>query len=125
MRGKPAGRLECAVTYHDSCHLAHGMGVREGPRKLLGSIAGVRLVEMAESDLCCGSAGSYNLLEPAMADQLARRKADNIEATGVDYVVLGNPGCEFQIAAELRRRGSSIRVIHLADFLALAASSGT
>jgi glycolate oxidase iron-sulfur subunit len=123
-RGKPAGRLECAVTYHDSCHLVHGMGVRDGPRKLLGSIAGVRLVEMAESDLCCGSAGSYNLLEPTMAHQLARRKADNIEATGADYVVLGNPGCEFQIAAELRRRGSRIRVIHVADFLALAASSG-
>jgi glycolate oxidase iron-sulfur subunit len=122
-RGKPTGRLECAVTYHDSCHLAHGMGVREGPRKLLASIAGVRLVEMAESDLCCGSAGSYNLLEPAMAHQLARRKADNIETTGADYVVLGNPGCEFQIAAELRRRGSRIRAIHLADFLALAASA--
>jgi len=123
-RGKPAGRLECAVTYHDSCHLVHGMGVREGPRTLLGSIPGVRLVEMAESDLCCGSAGSYNLLESAMAHQLARRKADNIETTGADYVVLGNPGCEFQIAAELRRRGSRIRVMHLADFLALVASSG-
>ena len=106
-RGKPAGRLECAVTYHDSCHLVHGMGVREGPRKLLGSIAGLRLIEMAESDLCCGSAGSYNLLEPAMAHQLAQRKADNIEATGADYVVLGNPGCEFQIAAE--RHGPSSR----------------
>jgi glycolate oxidase iron-sulfur subunit len=120
----PAGRLECVVTYHDSCHLVHGMGVREGPRKLLASIPGVRLVEMAESDLCCGSAGSYNLLETAMAHQLARRKADNIEATGADYVVLGNPGCEFQIAEELRRRNSRIRVIHLADFLALVASSG-
>jgi len=123
-RGGAPGRLDCTLTYHDSCHLAHGMGVREGPRKLLASIPGVRLVEMAESDLCCGSAGSYNLLEPAMAHQLARRKADNIEATGADYVVLSNPGCEFQIAAELRRRGSRIRVIHLADFLALAASSG-
>ncbi len=123
-RDKPAGRLECVVTYHDSCHLVHGMGVREGPRKLLASIAGVRLVEMAESDLCCGSAGSYNLLETAMAHRLAQRKADNIEATGADYVVLGNPGCEFQIAEELRRRKSRIRVIHLADFLALVASSG-
>ena len=122
--GKPLGRLDCAVTYHDSCHLAHGMGVRDGPRKLLSSIAGVRLVEMAESDLCCGSAGSYNLLETAMAHQLAQRKADNIEATGADYVVLGNPGCEFQIAAELRRRGSQIRVMHLADFLALVATFG-
>jgi glycolate oxidase iron-sulfur subunit len=123
-RVKPAGRLDCVVTYHDACHLVHGMGVRQSPRQLLASIAGVRLVEMAESDLCCGSAGSYNLLETAMAHQLAQRKADNIEATGADYVVLGNPGCEFQIAEELRRRGSHIRVIHLADFLALVANSG-
>ncbi len=121
-RGGATGRLECVVTYHDSCHLAHGMGVREAPRKLLRSIPGVRLVEMAESDLCCGSAGSYNLLEPAMAHELARRKTDNVEATGADFVVLGNPGCEFQIAAELRRRGSHIQVVHLADFLALAAA---
>ena len=75
---------------------------------------------MSESDLCCGSAGSYNLTEPAMARELARRKADNIVATGADYVVLANPGCEFQIAAELRRRGSKIQVVHLADFLAMA-----
>ena len=101
-----------------------GWACARGRASSSASIAGVRLVEMAESDLCCGSAGSYNLLEPAMAHQLARRKADNIEATGADYVVLGNPGCEFQIAAELRRRGSRIRVIHLADFLALVASSG-
>lgn len=113
--------VRCRVTYHDACHLAHGLGVGEAPRKLLESIPGVTIVEMAESDLCCGSAGSYNLTEPAMARELARRKADNIVATGADYVVLANPGCEFQIAAELRRRGSRIKVIHLADFLAMAA----
>jgi glycolate dehydrogenase iron-sulfur subunit len=121
-RGGAAGRLECVVTYHDSCHLAHAMGVREAPRKLLRSIPGVRLVEMDEPDLCCGSAGSYNLIEPMMAHTLVRRKADNIEATRADFVVLGNPGCEFQIAAELRRRGSRTRVTHFADFLALAAA---
>ena len=108
------------VTYHDACHLAHGLGVREAPRKLLASIPGVTLVEMTESDLCCGSAGSYNLTEPEMARELARRKTDNIVATGADYVVLANPGCEFQIAAELRRRGSKVKVVHLADFLAIA-----
>jgi glycolate oxidase iron-sulfur subunit len=123
-RGTRNGRLDCTVTYHDSCHLAHGMGVREAPRKVLSSIPGVRLIEMTESDLCCGSAGSYNLVESAMAHRLAERKADAIEATGADYVVLGNPGCEFQIAAELKRRGSRVRVIHMADFLALAAGSG-
>ena len=116
----PKREFQCRVTYHDACHLAHGLGVREAPRKLLASIPGVTIVEMAESDLCCGSAGSYNLTEPAMARELARRKADNIAATGADYVVLANPGCEFQIAAELRRRGSKIKVVHLADFLAMA-----
>ena len=112
--------FRCRVTYHDACHLAHGLGVREAPRKLIASIPGVTLVELPESDLCCGSAGSYNLTEPAMARELARRKADNIVATGADYVVLANPGCEFQIAAELRRRGSKIKVVHVADFLAMA-----
>jgi glycolate oxidase iron-sulfur subunit len=113
-------KLECTVTYHDACHLVHGLGVRDSPRKLLRSIPGVRLVDLAEADLCCGSAGSYNLTEPEMARTLAQRKADNIAATGADYVVLSNPGCEFQIAAELRRRRSPIRVMHLADFVALA-----
>ena len=116
-----AREFRCTVTFHDACHLAHGLGVRESPRKLLRSIPGVTLVEMAESDMCCGSAGSYNLTEPATARELARRKADSVLATGADFVVLSNPGCEFQIAAELRRRGSKTRVIGLADFLALAA----
>jgi len=116
------GRTEfrATVTYHDSCHLVHGLGIREQPRELLRSIPGVNFVELAEADLCCGSAGSYNLTEREMARALARRKVDNIIATGAQYVVLSNPGCEFQIAAELRRRGSPIRAIHLADFLAAA-----
>jgi len=112
--------LRCTVTYHDACHLVHGLGVRESPRKLLESIPGVTTIEMTESDLCCGSAGSYNLTEPKMARELARRKADSILRTGADYVVLANPGCEFQIAAELRRRGARTKVVHLADFLAMA-----
>ena len=111
--------FRCTVTYHDACHLAHGMGVREAPRRLLRSIPGLDLIELPESDMCCGSAGSYNLTEPAMARALAQRKAENIAATGADYVILANPGCEFQIAAELRRRGSNTRVMHLADFLAM------
>jgi glycolate oxidase iron-sulfur subunit len=123
-RGNPFTReFRATVTYHDSCHLAHGMGVRETPRQLLRAIPGVRLVEMDESDLCCGSAGSYNLTEPEMARDLAQRKVGNIIATGADYVVLSNPGCEFQIAAELRRRGAKTRVVHIADFLALAATT--
>jgi glycolate oxidase iron-sulfur subunit len=124
--GHPSGlrsAFHATVTYHDSCHLVHGLGVRDQPRELLRSLPGVNLVELAESDLCCGSAGSYNLTERAMAHELARRKVDNIIATGAQYVVLSNPGCQFQITAELKRRGSSIRVIHMADFLALAAAA--
>jgi glycolate oxidase iron-sulfur subunit len=113
-------KFPCTVTYHDACHLRHALGVREAPRKLLSSIPGLRLVEMQEADLCCGSAGSYNLTEPEMAADLARRKTDNIIATGADYVVLSNPGCELQIAAGLRRRKAKTKVLHLADFLALA-----
>jgi glycolate oxidase iron-sulfur subunit len=116
------GRLECTVTYHDACHLAHGLGIREQPRALLRSIPGVQLIEMASSDLCCGSAGSYNLTHPDAARALAQRKADTIVATGADYVVLANPGCEFQIAAELRRRGAKVKVMHLADFVAMTAA---
>ncbi|HXN84445.1 MAG TPA: heterodisulfide reductase-related iron-sulfur binding cluster [Candidatus Binataceae bacterium] len=112
--------LRCTVTWHDACHLVHGLGVRDNPRKLLQSIPGVQLIELAESDLCCGSAGSYNLTEPQMARTLVGRKADNVLATGADYVVLSNPGCEFQIAAELKRRGAKTKVIHLADFLVMA-----
>jgi glycolate oxidase iron-sulfur subunit len=120
--GQPsAGRFECTVTYHDACHLAHGLGIREQPRTLLRSIPGVKLIEMESSDLCCGSAGSYNLTHPEAARALAQRKAETIIATGAEYVVLANPGCQFQIAAELRRRNSSVKVMHLADFLALYA----
>jgi glycolate oxidase iron-sulfur subunit len=118
-------RFECVVTYHDACHLAHGLGVREAPRALLRSVPGLKLIELEQPDLCCGSAGSYNLTEPAMARELARRKTDNIVATGAQFVVLANPGCEFQIAAELRRRVSNIKVMHLADFLALVITAGT
>ena len=123
MRGREITfrRLECTVTYHDACHLAHGLGIREQPRALLRSIPGVKLIEMASSDLCCGSAGTYNLTQPEAGRALARRKADTITATGADFVVLANPGCQFQIAAELRRRSSNIKVIHLADFVAMAA----
>ena len=120
-RGLPSMReMQCTVTFHDACHLVHGLGVREGPRKVLAAIPGVKLIELAESDLCCGSAGSYNLTEPEMARMLARRKTDNIIATGADYVVLSNPGCEFQISAELRRRGAKTRAVHLGEFLETA-----
>ncbi|MBI3785509.1 MAG: glycolate oxidase subunit GlcF [Deltaproteobacteria bacterium] len=108
------------VTYHDACHLAHGQGVREAPRRLLRRIPGVELVELPESDLCCGSAGSYNLTEPEMARRLGERKAENIAATAAHCVAAANPGCALQIRAALLRAGMSADVRHPVELLDLA-----
>jgi glycolate oxidase iron-sulfur subunit len=91
------------VAYHDACHLAHGQRVREQPRRLLRQIPGLELVELGEADLCCGSAGIYNLLQPDAAGQLGDRKAAAIRRVRPDVVVSGNPGCLMQLSAALRR----------------------
>src|SRR6266851_2662597 len=83
----PLGAVNVTATYHDACHLAHGQRIRREPRALLARIPGLRLVDLAESELCCGSAGIYNLLEPEMADRLLARKIDRIAETGARIVV--------------------------------------
>ena len=106
------------VTYHDACHLAHAQKIVATPRRLIQRMPGAELVEMAEADLCCGSAGSYNLTEPEMAARLQHRKCANILATGVEVVLTSNPGCILQIQAGLKKAGAGhIRVQHIADFL--------
>lgn len=105
------------VTYHDACHLAHPQHITKPPRELVRAVAGNNFVELPESDVCCGSAGSYNLTEPAMAERLQRRKIENILKTGAQVVVTTNPGCLLQIRAGLRKAGSSIEAMHIADFL--------
>ena len=114
----PLRRLDATVTYHDPCHLAHGQRIRTQPRELLRRIPGVRLVELAESDMCCGSAGVYNLLEPEMAQQLLERKTARILETNASIVATGNPGCLLQIAKGLRERGAAIEVVHPVELLA-------
>jgi glycolate oxidase iron-sulfur subunit len=114
----PRRRLDLTVTYHDPCHLAHGQRVREAPRALLRSIPGLRLVDLPDSDLCCGSAGVYNLTEPEIAGQLLERKLDRIAATGAEVVVTGNPGCILQIRQGLAARGLATRVHHPVELLA-------
>jgi glycolate oxidase iron-sulfur subunit len=113
----PAQAPPRRVTYHDACHLAHAQGVRDAPRRLLARIPNLELVELAESDVCCGSAGSYNLTEPAMARRLRERKVDHILATGAECVVAANPGCALQIRAGLEARGSQVRVAHPVELL--------
>jgi glycolate oxidase iron-sulfur subunit len=117
----PAGRaLDATVTIHDPCHLAHGQGIRAEVRRLLSAIPGVRLAELEESDMCCGSAGTYNLTEPAMARQLLARKLGRIAASGAGIVAAANPGCLMQIRAGAILRGLPLRVEHPIDLLAAA-----
>ena len=108
-----------SVTFHDACHLAHPQRITNQPRQLVKAIAGGSFVELPEADVCCGSAGSYNLTEPAMAGRLQQRKVRNIQSTRARTVVTTNPGCLLQINAGMARAGNSdVRVIHLADYLA-------
>jgi glycolate oxidase iron-sulfur subunit len=95
--------LELKVAYHDACHLAHAQGVRQPPRELLRGIPGLELVEPAEWELCCGSAGIYNLTHPDAAGTLGARKAANLAATGAQAIAAANPGCALQIAAHLEQ----------------------
>ena len=119
------GRLELTVTYHDACHLAHGQRVRQEPRALLRRIPGLRLVELVESDLCCGSAGVYNLLEPAIARELLDLKVRRIAESGATVVATGNPGCLLQIAQGCRARGLDVELVHPVELLARSVDAHT
>jgi len=118
----PLGALTMRATYQEPCHLAHAQRITVAPRALLRRVAGLELIEMAESDVCCGSAGSYNLQQPAMADALLARKLDAIERTGADVVVSANPGCMLQIQSGLADRGRPLEVLHLVEVLDRAMS---
>ena len=100
------------VAYHDACHLAHAQGVRSEPRRLLTDIPELELVEPAEWEVCCGSAGIYNLLQPEAGRELGRRKAQNLLATDAEAIASGNPGCTLQIAAFLREEGRPLPIYH-------------
>ena len=114
----PTAPRKVRVTYHDACHLAHAQRITHPPRQLVRAIAGENFVELREADVCCGSAGTYNLTEPAMAEQLQRRKTENILRSEADIVVTSNPGCLLQIRAGLAKAGSKTKVMHIADYLA-------
>jgi glycolate oxidase iron-sulfur subunit len=104
--------LKMRVAYHDSCHLQHAQRVRTQPRSLLAAIPELEVLEIAESALCCGSAGIYNLVQPKTADELADRKAGHIVPLKPDVVATGNPGCQLQIGAALERQGEAVPVVH-------------
>jgi glycolate oxidase iron-sulfur subunit len=105
------------IVYHDACHLAHAQKVKQEPRRLLRSIANVQLVEIPNSDICCGSAGTYNIEQPEAASQFGRDKANSIVNVRPDLVVSGNIGCLTQIQYHLQSRGETIPVMHTMQFL--------
>ena len=108
----PRRRMDLRVAYHDACHLAHAQGIRAQPRELLRQIPGVELVTFAEGELCCGSAGIYNLLEPEPARQLGKRKLQNITDAKPDVIATANPGCTLQLLSVAAEEGKSVRVVH-------------
>jgi glycolate oxidase iron-sulfur subunit len=117
---EPRRRLRETVAVHDPCHLAHGQGVREEPRALLSAICERPLVPLRESELCCGSAGTYNLTEPEMAARLLERKIDAVVASGAAIVAAANPGCLLQVRSGAIARGLAVAVEHPLDLLARA-----
>ncbi|GAA4912611.1 glycolate oxidase iron-sulfur subunit [Actinomycetospora succinea] len=107
--------IEATVVYHDACHLGHAQKIRSEPRRVLRAIPGVELVELPEAELCCGSAGIYNMLQPEAAGDLGRRKAGNIRGTGADVLVTANPGCLLQIRKYLEGELPMLHPIQLVD----------
>ncbi|MEZ6130232.1 MAG: heterodisulfide reductase-related iron-sulfur binding cluster [Planctomycetaceae bacterium] len=116
----PTGTIDAVVAYQDACHLQHAQQIREQPRHLLSCIPGVTLMPVAEAELCCGAAGSYNLTQPDMADRLGRRKVANLLQTKPDIIVSGNAGCSLQLQAQLKAAGAAVPVLHPMELLDLS-----
>ncbi len=113
----PRHALDLRVAYHDACHLAHAQKVRSEPRSLLSSIPALELLEPAEWELCCGSAGIYNLLQTEAAEELGMRKAANLIATDAEAIAAGNPGCTLQISRYLEKAGRKVPIYHPIELL--------
>ncbi len=114
----PTVPVPMRVTYQDACHLVHGQGIRNQPRALLRQIPGLELIEMKDSDVCCGSAGIYNLTHYDISVELLDQKMANLLATGAEAVVAPNPGCSMQLAFGARRARVELQQLHVVDLLA-------
>src|SRR5690606_14588229 len=113
-----ATRYDGIVAYHDSCSALRELKVREGPRELLRTIAGLTVRELAERDVCCGFGGTFCVKYPDISNSMTASKIADIERTGADTVLSGDLGCLLNIAGKLRRDGKKIRVLHVAEVLA-------
>jgi glycolate oxidase iron-sulfur subunit len=122
--GAGLGAVPAIVTYQDPCHLAHAQRITAAPRNLLAQIPGLVVRDMAESSLCCGSAGIYNVTQPEMAGRLGRRKVEHVLEVQPQILATANPGCALQIANGLRAAGASIEVLHVVQLLDRSYAAG-
>ncbi len=113
----PTGTITARVTYVDSCHLRHGQKVVRQPRQLLRAIPGVTLVELKQPDMCCGSAGVYNIMQPETADQVLASKMADVSGTNAEIIVTSNTGCHMQMIHGAQQRGLRAEVLHLVELL--------
>jgi L-lactate dehydrogenase complex protein LldE len=113
-----AARFPTSATYHDSCSGLRELGVKSQPRRLLAGIDGLELVEMAESEVCCGFGGTFCVKYPEISTRMVTNKADRIEETGAELLLAGDMGCLLNMAGLLKRRGSTVQVRHVAEVLA-------
>ncbi len=113
----PRNPLKIRAAYHDSCHLLHAQKLSTPPRALLKAIPGLELVELPEANICCGSAGVYNLVEPETAHDLGQRKAEHVARSHADVLISGNPGCLLQIRKEMQHNGTDLRVYHFIEVI--------
>jgi len=109
--------LNMKITYQDACHISHGQNIRSAPRNILSKIPGLELIEMKNSDTCCGSAGLYNILQPDLAEDILAKKIESIENTSAECIVAGNPGCLLQIQKGLRERKRNLKIAHPIEIL--------
>lgn len=121
---EPVGPIDAVVAYQDACHLQHAQQIRSQPRELLNLIPGITVRPIAEPELCCGAAGSYNLTQPDMADRLGERKTNSILAVEPDIIASGNAGCSLQLQATLKKQGRDIPVLHPMELLDLSYNNG-
>ncbi len=112
--------LDLKITYQDACHLGHAQRIKDQPREVLRQIPGIRFTELPEAELCCGSAGIYNMVEPGMSLKLLERKLSHLKETGADYLVAGNPGCLLQIGKGIKQHGLDIKTAHPVELLDLS-----
>ena len=120
-----SGTLNDTATYHKCCHLLREIGVDEEPIEMLSNVEGLQMTPLERADVCCGFGGAFSVKMPDISSAILDEKLDNIEANGSNMVVAGDTGCVYQMQGGLRRRGSSVQVVHIAEVLAKSISNSS